>query len=140
FTLNGRLAEKIGRENGRGIKLQLKGSAGTSPDLKDFYLNSDLSLIHEDVRSKYVSGNCHLAIALGQTGSYFRPSLKRMLNIKDGLRITPKTIICLGWKHIFHDKPFDGNMESVSRTIIDAIESPTNYFYKNQSSIKNRPY
>src|SRR5690606_24427929 len=110
FILRGRLAEKVERENGRGIKLQLKADARTIPDQKDFYLNSDISLIQESVRSKCVSGNSHLSIALGQTGSYFRPSLTRMLNIKDGSKVFPKTIICLGWKHIFHDKPFDGNM------------------------------
>lgn len=140
FVLKERLGEKVERESGRGIKLQLRGDTGATPAQKDFYLNSDISLIKGSVRSKYVSGNSYLAIAIGQTGSYFRPSLTRILSVKDGSRISPKTIICLGWKHIFHEKPFDGNMECVSKTIVSAIESPTNYFYENQSSIKNRSY
>ena len=54
--------------------------------------------------------------------------------------ITLETIITLNWKHIFTGKSYEGNMESVATTIKDAIESPTNYYFSNQPSIKNRTF
>lgn len=78
---------------------------------------------------------------LGQAGTHVRPNLRRISAIDNERKtITPKTIVTLGWKHIFYQTPYDGNLESVGNTIQDAIDSPTNYFYANQPSIRRRSY
>lgn len=141
FLFEGLLSPSSEEELEVGMVLSFKPSmAGITGD-KLLYLNADPSFVSSGNEVSVPSGNNHLALALGQAGTHLRPSLRRVIN-KDATAgsITPKTIVTLGWQHIFHQKPYDGNKDSVADTIFDSVVSPTNYFYANQPSIKRRTY
>ncbi|WGY47388.1 SIR2 family protein [Vibrio sp. ABG19] len=124
-----------------GIALSFKHSEARVTGDKLLYLNADPSFVSSGDEVNVPIGNNHLALALGQAGAHIRPSLRRVIN-KDTAAgsITPKIIVTLGWQHIFHQKPYDGNKDTVAETLLDAVDSPTNYFYANQPSIKRRTY
>lgn len=141
FLFHGRFSPSSENQVGGGMVLSLKHSMAGVPDNKVLYLNANPSSVSSGDEVHVPSGNNHLALALGQAGTHVRPNLRRVIN-KDAAAgsITPKTIVTLGWQHIFHQKPYDGNKDTVADTILDAVASPTNYFYANQPSIKRRTY
>lgn len=124
-----------------GLALSFKSSVDGEPGAKLLYLNADPSFVSSCDEVSVPNGNNHLALALGQAGSHVRPSLRRVINKNSATAsIAPKTIVTLGWQHIFYQKPYDGNKDTVVSMILDAVDSPTNYFYENQPSIKRRTY
>ncbi|RUO21827.1 SIR2 family NAD-dependent protein deacylase [Aliidiomarina haloalkalitolerans] len=141
FLFEGRLSPSSGKELNDGMVLSLKSHMSGGPNNKVLYLNANPTFISSGDEVHVPSGNNHLVLALGQAGTHVRPSLRRVIN-KDAAAgsITPKTIVTLGWQHIFYQKPYDGNKDTVADTILDAVDSPTNYFYANQPSIKRRTY
>ncbi|MFC1315963.1 MAG: hypothetical protein G8D79_15720 [gamma proteobacterium symbiont of Ctena orbiculata] len=141
YLLKGVLADAIDVTNGKGVALIFKTTEKGSSTNKVLYLNADPAVARGGNNVGVPSGNNYLTITLGQAGAHIRPDLRRDRAInKCKKTITPKTIVTLGWKHIFYQTPYEGNMESVADTILDAIDSPTNYYYANQPSIKRRPY
>jgi hypothetical protein len=141
FLLRDVLSPHIESDTGNGLSLAFKASTGNSAVDKLLYLNADPTVVSSGDEVSVPSSNNHLSLALGQAGSRVRPSLRRVVNkSKTTDSITPKTIVTLGWQHIFYQKPYDGNKDTVARTLIDAVESPSNYFYANQPSIKRRTY
>jgi hypothetical protein len=141
FLFEGRLCPSSAKEVRGGIVLSLNPSMAGLPYNKVLYLNANPSFVSSGGEVHSPSGNNHLVFALGQAGTHVRPSLRRVIN-KDAAAgtITPKTIVTLGWQHIFHQKPYEGNKDTVVETILDAVAYPTNYFYANQPSIKRRIY
>jgi NAD-dependent SIR2 family protein deacetylase len=141
FLFEGLLSTSSEHELEGGIALSFKHSESKLTGDKLLYLNADPSFVSSGYEVSVPSGNNHLALALGQAGAHIRPSLRRVIN-KDTAAgsITPKIIVTLGWQHIFYQKPYDGNKDTVAETILDAVDSPTNYFYANQPSIKRRTY
>lgn len=141
FLFEGLLSPRSEEELEGGIALSFKHSKAKFAGDKLLYLNADPSFVSSGDKVSVPSGNNHLALALGQAGAHIRPSLRRVIN-KDTAAgsITPKIIVTLGWQHIFYQKPYDGNKDTVANTILDAVDSPTNYFYANQPSIKRRTY
>lgn len=141
FLFEGLLSPISEQELEGGIALSLKHSEAKFTGDKLLYLNADPSFVSSGDEVNVPRGNNHLALALGQAGAHIRPSLRRVIN-KDTAAgsITPKIIVTLGWQHIFYQKPYDGNKDTVAETLLDAVDSPTNYFYANQPSIKRRTY
>ncbi|AAF96629.1 TPA: SIR2 family protein [Vibrio cholerae] len=141
FLFEGLLSPSSEQELEGGIALSFKHSEAKFTGDKLLYLNADPSFVSSGDEVNVPRGNNHLALALGQAGARIRPSLRRVVN-KDTAAgsITPKIIVTLGWQHIFYQKPYDGNKDTVAETILDAVDSPTNYFYANQPSIKRRTY
>lgn len=141
FLFEGLLSPISEQELEGGIALSFKHSEAKFTGDKLLYLNADPSFVSSGDEVNVPRGNNHLALALGQAGAHIRPSLRRVIN-KDTAAgsITPKIIVTLGWQHIFHQKPYDGNKDTVAETLLDAVDSPTNYFYANQPSIKRRTY
>ncbi|MGZ9898996.1 SIR2 family NAD-dependent protein deacylase [Shewanella gaetbuli] len=141
FLFEGLLSKSLEQGLEGGIALSFKHSEAKFTGDKLLYLNADPSFVSSGDEVNVPRGNNHLALALGQAGAHIRPSLRRVIN-KDTAAgsITPKIIVTLGWQHIFHQKPYDGNKDTVAETLLDAVESPTNYFYANQPSIKRRTY
>lgn len=141
FLFKGLLSPRSEEELEGGIAVSFKQSKAKFAGDKLLYLNADPSFVSSGDKVSVPSGNNHLALALGQAGAHIRPSLRRVIN-KDTSAgsITPKIIVTLGWQHIFYQKPYDGNKDTVADTILDAVDSPTNYFYANQPSIKRRTY
>ncbi len=141
FLLRDVLSHHIDSDSGNGLSLAFKASTGNSAGDKLLYLNADPTVVSPGDEVSVSSGNNHLTLALGQAGAHIRPSLRRIANKnKTRVSMTPKTIVTLGWQHVFHQKPYDGNKDTVASTLMDAVESPTNYFYANQPSIKRRTY
>lgn len=141
FLFEGLLSPSSEQELEGGIALSFKHSEAKFTGDKLLYLNADPSFVSSGDEVSVPRGNNHLAIALGQAGAHIRPSLRRVINKDTAVgSITPKIIVTLGWQHIFYQKPYDGNKDTVAETILDAIDSPTNYFYANQPSIKRRTY
>ncbi len=141
FLFEGLLSPSLGKELKAGIVLSFKPSTEGVTGNKLLYLNADPSFVPSGDNLSVPSGNNHLALALGQAGGHVWPSLRRVINRDSAAEsITPKTIVTLGWKHIFHQEKYDGNKDTVAGTILDAVNSPTNYFYANQPSIKRRTY
>ncbi|WP_339897899.1 SIR2 family protein [uncultured Gilvimarinus sp.] len=141
FLFEGLLSPSSEEELEGGMVLSFKPSRAGVTGYKVLYLNANPSFVSSGDEVSVPSGNNHLALALGQAGSHVRPSLRRVINKNSTAgSITPKTIVTLGWQHIFHQKPYDGNKDTVADTILDAVDSPTNYFYANQPSIKRRTY
>jgi hypothetical protein len=140
FLFEGLLSPSSEEELEGGMVLSFKPFMARVTGDKVLYLNANPSFVSSGDEVSVPRGNNHLALALGQAGAHIRPSLRRVIN-KDATAgsITPKTIVTLGWQHIFHQKPYDGNKDTVADTILDAVVSPTNYFYANQPSIKRRP-
>lgn len=141
FLFEGLLSPSSEEELEGGMVLSFKPSMAGVTGYKVLYLNANPSFASSGDKVSVPSGNNHLALALGQAGAHIRPSLRRVIN-KDTAAgsITPKIIVTLGWQHIFYQKPYDGNKDTVVETILDAVNSPTNYFYANQPSIKRRTY
>lgn len=141
FLFEGLLSPISEQDLEGGIALSFKHSEARFTGDKLLYLNADPSFVSSGDEVNVPIGNNHLALALGQAGAHIRPSLRRVIN-KDTAAgsITPKIIVTLGWQHIFHQKPYDGNKDTVAETLLDAVDSPTNYFYANQPSIKRRTY
>lgn len=141
FLFEGLLSPISEQDLEGGIALSFKHSEAKFTGDKLLYLNADPSFVSSGDEVNVPIGNNHLALALGQAGAHIRPSLRRVIN-KDTAAgsITPKIIVTLGWQHIFHQKPYDGNKDTVAETLLDAVDSPTNYFYANQPSIKRRTY
>jgi hypothetical protein len=141
FLFEGLLSPSSEHELKGGIALSFKHSESKLTGDKLLYLNANPSFVSSGDEVSVPSGNNHLALALGQAGAHIRPSLRRVIN-KDTAAgsITPKIIVTLGWQHIFYQKPYDGNKDTVVETILDAVNCPTNYFYANQPSIKRRAY
>ena len=141
FLLNSHVLSINDNESNNGISLGFKNEGGIQAGNKVLYLNADPAVISSGDEINTPTGNNHLTLALGQAGSHIRPSLRRVSN-KDQSRgcITPKTIVTLGWQHIFYEKPYDGNMDSVADTLMDAVNSPTNYYFENLPSLKRRTY
>jgi len=141
FLFEGLLSPSSEEELEGGMVLSFKPSKTEVTGDKLLYLNADPSFVSSGDEVSVPIGNNHLALALGQAGAHVRPSLRRVTN-KDTAAgsITPKTIVTLGWQHIFYQKHYDGNKDTVADTILNAVGSPTNYFYANQPSINRRPY
>ncbi|NYS78285.1 MULTISPECIES: SIR2 family protein [Halomonadaceae] len=141
FLFRDILSPNVEGESEGGLMLTFESLASGISEKKTLHLNADPSFVFSGDKVRVSSGNNHLVLAMGQAGSHVRPSLRRVANknIEAG-SITPKTIVTLGWQHIFYQRPYDGNKDNVVKTIIDAVCSPTNYFYANQSSIKRRTY
>ncbi|GIB16969.1 SIR2-like domain protein [Vibrio cholerae] len=141
FLFEGLLSPISEQDLEGGIALSFKHSEARFTGDKLLYLNADPSFVSSGDEVNVPIGNNHLALALGQAGAHIRPSLRRVIN-KDTAAgsITPKIIVTLGWQHIFYQKPYDGNKDTVAETLLDAVDSPTNYFYANQPSIKRRTY
>lgn len=141
FLFEGLLSPSSEEELEGGIVLSFKPSMAGFTGYKFLYLNANPSFVSSGDEVSVPSGNNHLALALGQAGAHVRPILRRVTNKNATTSsISPKTIVTLGWQHIFHQKPYDGNKDTVVETILDAVASPTNYFYANQPSIKRRTY
>ncbi len=141
YLLKDALADVINVTNGKGVTLIFKETEKGSSTSKVLYLNADPAVATGGKSVGVPSGNNYLTITLGQAGAHVRPNLRRVSAInKEKKTITPKTLVTLGWKHIFYQTPYDGNIESVGDMILDAVDSPTNYFYANQPSIRRRPY
>lgn len=141
YLFEDRLSPFSEEEREGGLTLSFKSSVDGEPGTKLLYLNADPSFVSSCDELSVPTGNNHLALALGQAGSHVRPSLRRVINKNSATAsIAPKTIVTLGWQHIFYQKPYDGNKDTVVNMILDAVDSPTNYFYANQPSIKRRTY
>ncbi|ARU26064.1 hypothetical protein CBR65_00680 [Cellvibrio sp. PSBB006] len=141
YLFEDRLSPCSEEEREGGLALSFKSSVNGEPSTKLLYLNADPSFVSSCDEVSVPRGNNHLALALGQSGSHIRPSLRRVINKNSATAsIAPKTIVTLGWQHIFYQKPYDGNKDTVVNMILDAVDSPTNYFYANQPSIKRRTY
>jgi hypothetical protein len=141
YLFDGILSPCLEEDRQGGLALSVRTSEDGKLATKLLYLNADPSFVSSCDEVSVPNGNNHLALALGQAGSHVRPSLRRVINKNTTAgSITPKTIVTLGWQHIFYQKPYDGNKDTVAKTILDAVDSPTNYFYANQPSIKRRTY
>jgi hypothetical protein len=142
FLLEGKTYSDIKVDSGNGLEVRCVND-GDSTRNKIFYLNADPSVVSKSDDIKTATGSNQLTLMLGQAGRHIRPSIQRVNNTnQESGTITPKTMMTLGWQHIFNTRPYDGNKDSVAKTIIDAIESPTNYYYENQIGVNSlrRPY
>src|SRR5690606_5255594 len=114
FLFEGLLSPSSEEELEGGMVLSFKPSKARVTGDKVLYLNANPSFVSSGDEVSVPLGNIHLALALGHAGAYVRPSLRRVIN-KDATAgsITPKTIVTLGWQHIFYQKPYDGNKDTV---------------------------
>ena len=141
FLLKSYVSTEIHNKSNNGISLEFKSTVLKSVSKKILYLNADPAVISNGDQINTPIGNNHLTLILGQAGAHVRPSLRRVSNTNQSSEsVTPKTIVALSWQHIFHEKPYNGNMDTVAETLIDAIDSPTNYYFTNQPSLKRRTY
>jgi hypothetical protein len=138
YLLKGYVSTEMKRDSGRGLLLNFKSGNSIK---KELYLN-DLPIKHTGLeRINKIAGNNHLVLKLGLARMNSRPHIERVKSVNsDSGSITLETIITLNWKHIFDVNSYEGNMESVADTIKNAIESPTNYYFSNQPSIKKRTF
>jgi hypothetical protein len=138
FLLRGYVSTEIDGDPERGLLLNVKSKNSVR---KELYLN-DLPIKSTGMeRVNKLVGNTHLILKLGLARIQSIPNMERIKNVNNETgAITLETIITLNWKHIFTSKSYTGNMESVAETIKDAIESPTNYYFSNQPSIKKRTF
>jgi hypothetical protein len=139
FLLKGYVSTDIEGDPERGLLLNVKSKNSIR---KELYLNElPIKSTGMEERVNKVMGNTHLILKLGLARNNSTPNMERIKNVNNETgSIILETIITLNWKHIFTGKSYEGNMESVATTIKDAIESPTNYYFSNQPSIKNRTF
>lgn len=142
FLLENKINSVIKADSGNGLEVKYVNE-GNGTSNKIFYLNADSSVVSNSDTIHSSVGSNQLTLMLGRAGKYIRPGIQRVNNINSASgTITPKTIVTLGWQHIFDARNYDGNKDTVTDTLIEAIQSPSNFYYRNQPSVNSykRPY
>ncbi|MFT6909564.1 MAG: hypothetical protein ACJAS1_006287 [Oleiphilaceae bacterium] len=133
FVLHENRKEQLGFCQKRGIGISLKD------EIKTLYVSASPSFLTNSNTKNEITGAAELVLLIGNTGGCTRPQIHRLANIMEKSTLQPSTIIALGWKHIFYDGRLNG-ISSINKRLIDAVQSPTHYYYANQPSLKKRTY
>ena len=106
---------------------------------KSLYVSATPSFLTGSDTTKKIVGSAELVLVVGNAGSCARPQLHRVSNIVGDSTLQPSTMITLGWKHIFQNGRLN-SIKSVNKRLLEAVCSPTHFYYENQPSMNNRPY
>lgn len=106
---------------------------------KSLYVSATPSFLTCSDTAKKITGSAELVLVVGNAGGCARPQLHRLSNIIGDRTLQPSTMITLGWKHIFYNGRLN-SIQSVNKRLLEAVCSPTNFYYANQPSMNNRSY
>ncbi|MCU7998880.1 hypothetical protein [Shewanella sp. SM95] len=133
FILHRNRKEQISFCQKRGIGISLKD------EVKSLYVSASPSFLTDSNISNEITGAAELILLIGNAGSCTRPQIHRLSKIMDKSTLQPSTIIALGWKHIFYDGRLN-SISSINKRLMNAVQSPTHYYYANQPSLNKRSY
>ncbi|MBB1427932.1 SIR2 family protein [Shewanella sp. SG44-2] len=133
FILHENRKEQISFCQKRGIGISLKD------EVKSLYVSASPSFLTDSNTSNEITGAAELILLIGNAGSCTRPQIHRLAKVMGKSTLQPSTIIALGWKHIFYDGRLNG-ISSINKRLMDAVQSPTHYYYVNQPSLNKRSY
>lgn len=133
FILHKNRKEQISFCQKRGIGISLKD------EVKSLYVSASSSFLIDSNISNKITGAAELILLIGNSGSCTRPQIHRLSKTVDKSTLQPSTIIALGWKHIFYDGRLN-SISSINKRLMDAVQSPTHYYYANQPSLNKRSY
>jgi hypothetical protein len=133
FVLHENRKDKLSFCQKRGIGISLKD------EIKSLYVSASPSFLIDSDTSNEITGAAELVLLIGNAGGCARPQIHRLAKKMGESSLLPSTIIALGWKHIFYDGRLNGT-SSINKRLIDAVQSPTHYYYANQPSLNKRSY
>jgi hypothetical protein len=133
FVLHENRKEQLSFCQARGIGISLKD------EIKSLYVSASPSFLTGSNTANKITGAAELVLLIGNTGGCTRPQILRLVKIMGKSTLQPSTIIALGWKHIFYDGRLNG-ISSINKRLMDAVQSPTHYYYANQPSLNKRSY
>lgn len=141
YLLKENISKAIKTEIDSTISLEMKTKEIQSTNNKALYITAKSSGISSVGKVSKQQGSTQLILALGQGGVRYTPSLVRVFYTDPSSgSVTPRKLVTLSWQHIFHEKKYKENMDSVAATILDAIHSPTGFYYSNQPSMNRRKF
>jgi len=111
---------------------------GNGQDKKSLFVSANPLLPLSAIQTGATGGATDLIILLGQAGNFTQPQMYRMSFVSNE-SIRPSTAITLSWRHIFHDGLLH-SVEGVRERLLDAVRTPSNYYYQNQPSLSKRRY